>query len=117
MARILYVRIDVTREKASSKTRPHNDRNSTGSHVRKKPAIINNAANEHLRPIIANIGRKGPVPGYAKNSVTSDYIANNADRGNYRHRKRQKHVIHIINAIFEQINDRYRAVNIVAQRY
>jgi pyocin large subunit-like protein len=117
VARILYIRIDVAREEIGPKTRPHNDEDGTGSHVRKKPAIAGDAVDEHLRPVAADIGRKGPVSKYAKSGVASDYVANNANRNNYKHRKRQKHVIYIAGAIFERINDRYYVVNIVAQRY
>jgi hypothetical protein len=117
MARILYIQINVAREEAGPKTRPHNDGNGTGSHVRGEPAVAGDAANEHSRPVATNVGRKSPVPGYAKNGVTGDYMASDADRNNYKHRKKQKHVIYITGAIFERINGCYRAVNIIAQRY
>jgi hypothetical protein len=77
--------------------------------------VAGDAANEYLKPVAVNVGRKGPVSGYAKNGVISDYIAGDANRNGYKHQKRQKHVIHVISAIFERINDYYRAVNIVAQ--
>jgi hypothetical protein len=115
MARILYVRINVAREEAGLKTRPYNDGNGTGSHVRKKPAVANDAVNGYLKPITADVGRGGPIPEYAENGVISDYMAGDVDRDGYKHRRKQKHVVYVIGAIFEQINGRYRAVNIIAQ--
>jgi hypothetical protein len=85
MARILYVRVDVAREEAGPKTRPHNNKDGTGSHVRGEPAVAGDAADEHPKPIAADVGRGGPVPEYVKNGVTGDYITSDADRGNYRH--------------------------------
>jgi hypothetical protein len=85
MARILYVRINVAREKAGSKTRSYNNGNGTGSHVRKEPAIAGDAVDGYPRPIAANVGRGGPVPEYAENDVAGDYIAGDIDRNNYKH--------------------------------
>jgi hypothetical protein len=115
MARILYVRIDVAREEAGPKIRPHNDRNGTGSHVRGEPAVAGDAVDGYPRPVAADVGRGGPVPEYAKNCVIGDYMAGDADRDNYKHRKRQKHVIYIAGVVFERINGCYYAVNVVAQ--
>jgi hypothetical protein len=114
VARILYIRIDVARKEAGSKTRLYNDGNGTKSYVREKPAVAGDAADGHLRLVAADIGRRGPVPGYAKGCVIGDYVAGNANCDGYRHQKRQKHIVHIAGAVFERINNCYRAVNIVA---
>jgi hypothetical protein len=114
MAHILHIRFGVAGGTPCPVNKTYGRYYAKGDN-RKKAKIKGDTADQYTGAIKADIRSKVPISRNAKKGIKNDYAANQPDRRNYKHRKKQKYIIYVINAVFQRVNRNNNAVNIIAQ--